>query len=127
MVATTFVSPACRPAAICSNCFTSCRRQAPTSRHAIPTLLGGSDDASADTGRCSARAPRVRELKLGVSMAGILWNLSGTDKQCDSFAPGHLVHWGFHKLSVRDPGPEIPVTATGGDDGIVFLEGDDLV
>ena len=35
-----------------SSCFTSCRRQAPTGRHANPTLVGGSDDEAADTNRC---------------------------------------------------------------------------
>jgi hypothetical protein len=34
------------------NCFTSCRRQAPTGRHANPTLVGGSDDEAASTDRC---------------------------------------------------------------------------
>ena len=29
-----------------------CRRQAPTGRHANPTLVGGSDDEAADTNRC---------------------------------------------------------------------------
>jgi hypothetical protein len=31
--------------------FTSCRRQAPTGRHANPTLAGGSDDEAVDTNR----------------------------------------------------------------------------
>ena len=44
-------------------------------------------------------------------MSEIWWNLSGTDKQCDSYGPGHWVHWIQHKLSVREPAPVIPVTA----------------
>jgi hypothetical protein len=34
-----------------------CRRQAPTRRHANPTLAGGSDDEAPSTNRCWARAP----------------------------------------------------------------------
>src|SRR5258705_11739603 len=34
------------PPLVESSCFTSCRRQAPTGRHANPTLAGGSDDES---------------------------------------------------------------------------------
>jgi hypothetical protein len=35
-----------------SNGFTSCRRKAPTGRHANPTLVGGSDEEAASTDRC---------------------------------------------------------------------------
>lgn len=41
--------------------------------------------------------------------------------------PGHWVHWIQHKLSGREPGPVIPVTASLDDDGVVNLEGDDLL
>ncbi len=60
-------------------------------------------------------------------MSEIWWNLSGTDKQCDSYGPGHWVHWIQHKLSVREPAPVIPVTASVDDDGVVILEGYDLL
>lgn len=59
-------------------------------------------------------------------MSEIWWNLSGTDRQCDSYAPGHWVHWIQHKLSVREPEPVIPVTASVDDEGVVLLEGDGL-
>jgi hypothetical protein len=59
-------------------------------------------------------------------MSEIWWNLSGTDERCDSYWAGHWVHWIQHKLSVREPAPVIPVTASVDDDGIVLLEGDDL-
>ena len=48
------------------------------------------------------------------------------DKQCDSHGPGHWVHWIQHKLSVREPGQVIPVTASVDGSGVVLLEGDDL-
>ena len=59
-------------------------------------------------------------------MSEIWWNLSGTDKQCDSHGPGHWVHWIQHKLSVREPGQVIQVTASVDGSGVVLLEGDDL-
>ena len=40
------------PPLVESSCFTRCRRQAPTGRHANPTLAGGSDDEAASTIRC---------------------------------------------------------------------------
>jgi hypothetical protein len=45
------------PPLVKSSYFMRCRRQAPTGRHANPTLAGGSDDEAADTNRCRARAP----------------------------------------------------------------------
>ncbi len=59
-------------------------------------------------------------------MSEIWWSLAGTDNRCDSYAPGHWVHWIQHKLSVRDPGPVIPVTASVDEAGTVLLEGKDL-
>lgn len=56
-------------------------------------------------------------------MPEIWWSLAGTDKHCDLYAPGHWVHWIQHKLSVRAPGPVIPVTASVDDDGVLVLEG----
>jgi hypothetical protein len=64
--------------------------------------------------------------ELGVSMSEIWWNLSGTDNQCHSYGPGHWVHWIQHKLSVRNPAPIIPVTASVDHDGVVLPEGDGL-
>jgi len=106
--------------------FTSCRRQAPTGRHANPTLVGGSDDEAADTNRCGKSASPEEARNLGVSMSEIWWNLSGTDKQCDSYGAGHRVHWIQHKLSVREPAPVVPVIVSVHDDGVVLLDGDGL-
>lgn len=58
-------------------------------------------------------------------MSGIWWNLSGTDKQCDRYGPGHWVHWIQHKLSVREPDRVIPVIASVDDTGVVLLIDDD--
>jgi hypothetical protein len=60
-------------------------------------------------------------------MSEIWWNLSGTDKQCDSCGPGHWVHWIQHKKSVVEPAQVIPVTVSVDDDGVVLLEGYDLL
>jgi hypothetical protein len=60
-------------------------------------------------------------------MSAIVWNLAGTDKRCDSHGGGHWVHWIQHKLSVREPSPEIPVTASVDENGVVLLQGDDLL
>ena len=56
-------------------------------------------------------------------MSEIWWNLSGTDKRCDSYWAGHWVHWIQHKKSVQDPAPGIPVNASVDGDGVVVLEG----
>ena len=50
-------------------CFTSCRRQAPTGRHANPTLVGGSDDEAARTGRCGQERLRAGGSAFGVAHA----------------------------------------------------------
>jgi hypothetical protein len=26
-------------------------------------------------------------------MSGYVWDLSGTDNRCQSYGPGHLIHW----------------------------------
>ena len=59
-------------------------------------------------------------------MTDVWWNLSGTDKKCDSYGGGHWVHWIQHKLSVRNPGPVILVHATADEHGAVQLTGDGL-
>ena len=59
-------------------------------------------------------------------MSGYVWDLSGTDKQCASYAPGHLIHWIHFNHSMREPSVVIPVTAAVDDDGLVHIEGDDL-
>jgi hypothetical protein len=61
-----------------------------------------------------------------ISMSGYVWDLLGTGKQCDSYAPGHQVHWIHFNNSMREPGLVIPVTAVVDDDGRVHIEGDDL-
>ena len=60
-------------------------------------------------------------------MSAIVWNLAGTDKRCDSYGGGHWVHWIQHKLSVREPSAEIHVTASVDENGVVLLQGDDLL
>jgi hypothetical protein len=72
------------------------------------------------------RLPRGAR-SLGIFMSEIFWNLSGIDGQCASYAPGHLVHWGRHKLSMRQPGRVVPVTVSVDDDGMLLLEGDALL
>src|ERR1700737_4595629 len=59
-------------------------------------------------------------------MSGYIWDLSGTDGQCDSYAPGHQIHWIHFNHSMREPSEVIPVTASVDDDGLVHIEGDDL-
>jgi hypothetical protein len=61
-----------------------------------------------------------------ISMSGYVWDLSGTDGQCDSYAPGHQIHWIHFNHSMREPSPVIPVTAAVDDEGLVHIEGDDL-
>jgi hypothetical protein len=59
-------------------------------------------------------------------VAAYIWGLSGTDRQCDSYAPGHQIHWIHFNHSMREPSAVIPVTASIDDDGLVHIEGDDL-
>ncbi len=59
-------------------------------------------------------------------MSGYVWDLSGTDKQCASYGPGHQIHWIHFNHSMREPSVVIPVTAVVDDDGLVRIEGDDL-
>jgi hypothetical protein len=35
-----------------------------------------------------------------ISMSYV-WDLSGTDRQCDSYAPGHQIHWIHFNHSMR--------------------------
>jgi hypothetical protein len=56
-------------------------------------------------------------------MSGYVWDLSGTDKQRDSYAPGHQIHWIQFNHSMREPSAVIPVTAAVDDDGVVLIEG----
>jgi hypothetical protein len=53
-------------------------------------------------------------------MTQIGWNFSGTDEQCSSYGGGHWVHWIQHKVSVREPGPAIPVRAAVDDRGVIL-------
>jgi hypothetical protein len=63
---------------------------------------------------------------MGISMSGYVWDLSGTDRQCDSYAPGHQIHWIHFNHSMREPSVVIPVTAVVDDEGLVHIEGDAL-
>ena len=58
-----------RASANAASCFTRCRRQAPTGRHANPTLVGGSDDEAALTIRCWAGPPHHGANSRGVAVA----------------------------------------------------------
>jgi hypothetical protein len=59
-------------------------------------------------------------------MSGYVWDLSGTNKQCELYEPGHQIHWIHFNHSMREPSVVIPVTAAVDDDGLVHIEGDDL-
>jgi hypothetical protein len=59
-------------------------------------------------------------------MSGYVWDLSGTDNQCGSYGPGHLIHWIHFNHSMREPSVVIPVAASVDDDGLVHIEGDDV-
>jgi hypothetical protein len=63
---------------------------------------------------------------LGVSMSRYVWDLSGSDKRCSSYARGHNIHWIHFNQSMREPSTVIPVTAKVDEDGLVHIEGDDL-
>jgi hypothetical protein len=76
--------------------------------------------------KCAAGRAGAEARNHGVSMTGYIWDLSGTDRQCASYAPGHLIHWIHFKLSMREPSVVIPVTASVDDDGLVHIEGDGL-
>jgi hypothetical protein len=71
-------------------------------------------------------ASHVEARNLGVSMSGYVWDLSGTDNRCQSYAPGHLIHWIHFNHSMREPSAVIPVTAEVDEDGLVHIEGDDV-
>jgi hypothetical protein len=59
-------------------------------------------------------------------MSGFVWDLSGTDGKCESYKPGHQIHWIHFNKSMREPSQVIPITAVVDDDGLVHIEGDDL-
>lgn len=61
-----------------------------------------------------------------IFMTGYVWNLSGTDRRCDSYGRGHRIHWIHFNHSMREPSVVIPVTAVLDDDGLVNIGGDDL-
>ena len=60
-------------------------------------------------------------------MSEICWNLSGTDKRCEKYGPGHWVHWIHHRKSVEHPGIGIPVQVIADDGGLFTLQGPDLL
>lgn len=62
---------------------------------------------------------------MGIFMSGYVWELPN-DAQCDFHASGHQIFHVQFNVSMRNPGPVIPVTASVDDDGLVHLEGDDL-
>jgi hypothetical protein len=59
-------------------------------------------------------------------MSGYVWDLSGTDNRCQSYGPGHLIHWIHFNHSVQEPSAVIAVTAEVEEDGRVHIEGDDV-
>jgi Helix-turn-helix domain of resolvase len=54
-------------------------------------------------------------------MSGYVWDLSGTDRQCASYGPGHQIHWIHFNHSMREPSVVIPVAAVVDDDGVVHV------
>jgi hypothetical protein len=60
-------------------------------------------------------------------MSEIRWNLSGTDKRCEKYGPGHWVHWIHHRKSLEQPGIGIPVRVIADDGGLLTLDGPDLL
>jgi hypothetical protein len=60
-------------------------------------------------------------------MSRYAWDLSGTDGQCFSYKPGHQVHLIHFNQSMRESGAMIPVTAAVDDNGLVHIEGDNLI
>jgi len=60
-------------------------------------------------------------------MSEIRWDLSGTDKRCENYAPGHWVHWIHHKKSILEPGIAIPVQVIADDGGLFTLQDPDLL
>ena len=61
-----------------------------------------------------------------ITVSGYVWDLSDTDRQCDSYAPGHQIRWIHFNHSMREPSVVVPVTASVDDDGQVHIEGGDL-
>jgi hypothetical protein len=59
-------------------------------------------------------------------MSGYVWDLSGTDHRCCSYAWGHLVHYIQFKHSMQEPSPVITVTARIDDEEMIHIEGDDV-
>ena len=60
-------------------------------------------------------------------MSEIRWDLSGTDKRCEKYAPGHWVHWIHHKKSILEPQIGLPVQVVADDGGMLTLQGSDLL
>ena len=95
--------------------------QAPTRRHANPTLAGGSDDEAADTNPVPGKSaslsggPTFREYSMP------------RNRSCGSYGPGHLMHWIQAKKSHEDGQPihKVRIVAVH-DDGQVEIEGHDL-
>ena len=79
-----------------------------------------------DTKRCWQERLPSGGSKFGDSVSAYVWDLSGTGRQCDSYAPGHQIHWIHFNHSMREPSEVIPVTASVDDDGLVHIEGEDL-
>jgi hypothetical protein len=64
------------PPLVKSSYFMRCRGQAPTGRHANPTLVGGSDDEAAGPNRC--RQERLHQ-----------WRLESVESPCPGMYFGH--------------------------------------
>jgi hypothetical protein len=63
----------------------------------------------------------------GELMSEIRWDLSGTDKRCEKYGPGHWVHWIHHRKSLEEPSIGIPVQVIADDGGLFTLQGPDLL
>ena len=96
-----------------------CRRNAPTGRHANPTLTGGSDDEAAGTRRCRLERLPARRLRTSGDIALSYSYIPSAGRNCMSYRPGHQVHW-IQAKKAHEPGqPIIAVSVVVRCDGLV--------
>ena len=62
-------------------------------------------------------------------MTRYVWDLSGTDRRCQSYGAGHQVHWIHFNQSMRNPSEVLTVNAAVDDEGLVHIttHGEELV
>ena len=101
-----------------------CRRQAPTRRHANPTLAGGSDDEAARTDRCGQERLLIQGPGPEEKLCLTATFAESPDRACRTILATQ-VHW-IHAKKAHEPQAQITVVVTVHDDGHVELDGDDL-